>query len=76
MCHLICEAIVICLKVLLAIILPPVAVLIERGCFWEFCLSILLTLLGWIPGVIYALIVIFTDHELRHRTAQPEVVVV
>ena len=47
------------LMVLLAILLPPVAVYIHENAFnGKFWLSILLTLLFWIPGVIYALIVV------------------
>ena len=36
------------------LLLPPVGVLLEFGCTGEFWVSIILTLLGWIPGVIYA----------------------
>lgn len=41
--------------VLLAIFLPPVAVLLKAGIGLQFLLSILLTLLGYIPGLIHAL---------------------
>ena len=41
--------------VLLAIFLPPVAVLLKAGLGLQFLLSILLTLLGYIPGLIHAL---------------------
>jgi len=34
----------------LAIFLPPVAVLLKRGCGGDFIINILLTILGWIPG--------------------------
>ena len=37
--------------------LPPVAVLIHQGLGSKFLLSILLTLLGHLPGVVYALYV-------------------
>jgi uncharacterized membrane protein YqaE (UPF0057 family) len=37
-------------KVVFAIILPPVGVLLERGCGVDFCINILLTILGYIPG--------------------------
>ena len=47
------------IMVILAIILPPLAVGIETGLSGTFCLNLLLTLLGWIPGVIHALYVIF-----------------
>eukprot|EP01137_Pigoraptor_chileana_P017739 Opistho-2@466 len=43
---------------LLAILFPPAAVLIRTGCGGSFCLNLLLTLLGWLPGVIHAFFVI------------------
>ncbi len=47
------------LLAILAIILPPLAVYLhEKAINGKFWLSILLTLLFWIPGVIYALIVV------------------
>jgi uncharacterized membrane protein YqaE (UPF0057 family) len=45
-----------CWRVLLAIILPPLAV-IDQGCGSIVIVSIL-TLAGWIPGVIAALIIL------------------
>ncbi|TDL31528.1 YqaE/Pmp3 family membrane protein [Jeotgalibacillus sp. S-D1] len=42
---------------ILAIFLPPLAVLFT-GRFGSFLLNILLTLLGYIPGLIHAVIVI------------------
>lgn len=49
------------LLVILAILLPPLAVYLhENAINGKFWLSLLLTLLFWIPGVIYALIVVLT----------------
>lgn len=45
-----------CLQVLLAVIFPPLAV-IDRGC-GSVLIVFLLTLCGWIPGVIGALIIL------------------
>ena len=45
-----------CLRVLFAVIFPPVAV-IDKGC-GSIVIVFLLTLLGWIPGVIAALIIL------------------
>lgn len=42
-------------SVVLAIFLPPLAVLIMRGCGKDLAINILLTILIWIPGVIHAL---------------------
>ena len=44
------------LRVLLAIIFPPLAV-IGKGC-GSFLIVLLLTLCGWVPGVIAALIIL------------------
>ena len=44
--------------IVFAILLPPLAVGLKFGIGTEFWISVLLTLLFWIPGVIYALILI------------------
>jgi uncharacterized membrane protein YqaE (UPF0057 family) len=49
------------LKIIFAILLPPLGVFFEVGLKGHFWLNILLTLLGYIPGIIHALYVI-----LRH----------
>ncbi|MEM9882169.1 MAG: YqaE/Pmp3 family membrane protein [Planctomycetota bacterium] len=49
------------IKVLLAIFLPPIAVLIERGIGVSLLLNILLTLIGVIPGSIHAVLVILDE---------------
>lgn len=47
------------LLVILAILLPPLAVYLHEGAINNrFWISLLLTLLFWLPGIIYALIVI------------------
>jgi len=46
------------IKFLLAILLPPVGVFVEVGLTAHFWLNILLTILGFIPGIIHALWVI------------------
>lgn len=42
------------LKAILAFFLPPLAVFLDRGCNMDLLINILLTLLGWLPGVIHA----------------------
>lgn len=50
------------LLVILAILLPPLAVYLHQGEInSKFWISLLVTLLFWLPGVIYALIVILGD---------------
>ncbi len=51
---------------LLAILLPPLAVLLAGKPF-QFVLSLVLTLLFWIPGVVHALFVV-ADHKAEKRT--------
>ena len=46
------------IKIVFAILLPPVGVFLEVGFTGHFLLSILLTLLGFIPGIVHALYVI------------------
>ncbi|KAA5542598.1 YqaE/Pmp3 family membrane protein [Roseiconus nitratireducens] len=47
------------LKVILSILLPPLAVFMDRGVGVQFFLNIVLTLLGfWVVGIIHALIVV------------------
>ena len=48
------------LLAILAVLLPPLAVYLHQGEInSKFWISLLLTLLFWLPGVIYAFIVIF-----------------
>lgn len=50
------------LMAILCVLLPPLAVYLhEDGFTGKFWLSLLLTLLFWLPGVIYALLVIFGE---------------
>ena len=46
------------LKIILAILLPPLAVALEYGLGGKFLLNLLLTILGYIPGVIHALLIL------------------
>uniref|UniRef100_A0A1I7ZTM8 Plasma membrane proteolipid 3 n=1 Tax=Steinernema glaseri TaxID=37863 RepID=A0A1I7ZTM8_9BILA len=46
-------------KLILAIILPPLGVFMEKGCDIQLAINILLTILGYIPGIIHAIWVIF-----------------
>jgi len=46
------------LTVILAIILPPLGVLIKRGLDTQFVINLVLTLFGWLPGIIHALYII------------------
>jgi uncharacterized membrane protein YqaE (UPF0057 family) len=48
------------IKILFAILLPPLGVFLEVGFKGHFWLNILLTLLGYLPGIVHALYVILT----------------
>lgn len=51
------------LLVILAILLPPLAVYLHQGVINnKFWISLILTLLFWLPGVIYALVVILGNN--------------
>ena len=42
------------LMILITIFLPPLAVLLKEGLGLQFLLNVLLTLIGWLPGVVHA----------------------
>jgi uncharacterized membrane protein YqaE (UPF0057 family) len=46
------------LRILIAIVLPPLGVFLQVGIGLHFWLNILLTLLGYIPGIIHAIYII------------------
>jgi uncharacterized membrane protein YqaE (UPF0057 family) len=46
------------IKIILAIVLPPVGVFLQVGIGMHFWLNILLTILGYLPGIVHAVWVI------------------
>ena len=46
------------LRILLAILLPPLGVFFEVGLGKHFWLNTILTILGYIPGIIHAVYII------------------
>ena len=46
------------LRILIAILLPPLGVFLEVGFGKHFWLNILLTILGYIPGIVHAVYII------------------
>jgi uncharacterized membrane protein YqaE (UPF0057 family) len=46
------------IRILVAILLPPLGVFLQVGLGLQFWLNILLTLLGYIPGIIHAIYII------------------
>ena len=55
------------LRIILAIILPPLGVFLQVGLGGAFWLNILLTLLGYIPGIIHAVWIIARVPEHQPR---------
>lgn len=51
------------LKILISILLPPLGVFLQVGIGGAFWLNILLTLLGYIPGIVHAVWVIAKRSE-------------
>ena len=50
-------------QILTAILLPPLGVYLTIGISPALIINILLTLLGWIPGIIHALWIISKQSE-------------
>lgn len=46
------------LRILLSILLPPVGVFLQVGIGVQFWINILLTILGYVPGIIHAVYII------------------
>lgn len=46
------------LRIIIAILLPPLGVFLQVGIGKHFWINILLTLLGYIPGIVHAVYII------------------
>ncbi len=46
------------LRIIVAILLPPLGVFLQEGLGKHFWINVLLTLLGYIPGIVHALYII------------------
>lgn len=53
-------------RILLAVLLPPLGVFLQEGLGKRFWVNVLLTVLGYFPGVIHAVYVI-AKYDSRHR---------
>ena len=49
------------IRIILSILLPPVGVFLQVGLGLHFWINILLTLLGYIPGIIHAVWIILRE---------------
>ncbi|MEX0778222.1 MAG: YqaE/Pmp3 family membrane protein [Balneolales bacterium] len=48
------------IRIILSVIIPPIGVFLQVGIGFHFWLNILLTLLGYVPGLIHAIYIIAT----------------
>ncbi|HET7371451.1 MAG TPA: YqaE/Pmp3 family membrane protein [Gammaproteobacteria bacterium] len=48
------------LRIIISILIPPLGVFLQVGIGPQFWINILLTILGYIPGVIHAIYIIVT----------------
>ena len=46
------------IRIILSVIIPPLGVFLQVGIGGQFWLNILLTLLGYIPGLVHAIYII------------------
>ncbi len=46
------------IRIIIAIILPPLGVFLQVGLGPQFWINLLLTLLGYIPGIVHAVYII------------------
>jgi len=46
------------IRIIFAVILPPLGVFLEVGVGKQFWINIILTLLGYIPGIVHAVYII------------------
>ena len=53
------------IRIILSIIIPPLGVFLKVGFGGQFWLNILLTLLGYIPGLVHAIWIIAQDNRAR-----------
>lgn len=48
------------IRIIFSILIPPLGVFLQVGLGFHFWLNILLTILGYVPGVIHAIYIIVT----------------
>ncbi|XP_021830410.1 hydrophobic protein RCI2A-like [Prunus avium] len=44
--------------IIIAILLPPLGVFLKFGCHSEFWICLILTIFGYLPGIIYAIYIL------------------
>lgn len=51
------------LRILLAILLPPLGVLLQVGLGVQFWINVILTFFGYLPGIVHAVWIILTTDD-------------
>ena len=51
------------IKLIATLFLPPLAAFLQVGITTHFWISVALTLLGWIPGTLHGLWLVFSDQQ-------------
>lgn len=55
------------LRIILLVIIPPVGVFLKVGLGLQFWINILLTLLGYVPGLIHGIWIVSRSESARAR---------
>jgi len=53
------------IRIIFALLLPPLGVFLQVGLGLQFWINVVLTLLGYIPGIIHALYIIVKYKDRR-----------
>jgi len=53
------------IRIILSVLIPPLGVFLKVGFGGQFWLNILLTLFGYIPGLVHAIWLIAQDNRAR-----------
>ena len=51
--------------IILAVVMPPLGVLFKEGANRQLAINVVLTLLGWLPGVLHAIYVILRSGQIK-----------
>ncbi|KAL2760609.1 hypothetical protein ACRALDRAFT_1053731 [Sodiomyces alcalophilus JCM 7366] len=60
--------------VIITLFVPPIGVLAVAGCGMDFIVNILLTILGFLPGLIHALYVLYVYYDRREQIQQGAII--
>lgn len=51
------------LRIIAALLLPPLGAFLARGLGRDFWICVVLTLIAFFPGMLFALYLVITDHK-------------